>query len=69
MTEHVTCIEIIQSNEEILGRHFSNELISCIIATVLIFFKLSVRLWDMSTHTNKVCYKGHNAPIWDLDVG
>nr|XP_011434614.2 TAF5-like RNA polymerase II p300/CBP-associated factor-associated factor 65 kDa subunit 5L [Crassostrea gigas] len=29
----------------------------------------TVRLWDMSTHTNKVCYKGHNAPIWDLDVG
>ncbi|XP_078332815.1 uncharacterized protein LOC111119188 [Crassostrea virginica] len=29
----------------------------------------TVRLWDMSTHSNRVCYKGHSAPVWDLDVG
>lgn len=28
MTEQVTCIEIIQSDEEILARHFCNDLIS-----------------------------------------
>ncbi|KAJ8317778.1 hypothetical protein KUTeg_004672 [Tegillarca granosa] len=28
----------------------------------------SVRLWDLETHTNKVCYIGHNYPVWDLDT-
>ncbi|XP_021348014.1 TAF5-like RNA polymerase II p300/CBP-associated factor-associated factor 65 kDa subunit 5L [Mizuhopecten yessoensis] len=28
----------------------------------------SVRLWDMKTHTNKVCYRGHNYPVWDIDT-
>lgn len=28
----------------------------------------SVRLWDLNTHTNKVCYRGHNYPVWDIDT-
>ncbi|XP_033751341.1 TAF5-like RNA polymerase II p300/CBP-associated factor-associated factor 65 kDa subunit 5L [Pecten maximus] len=28
----------------------------------------SVRLWDLKTHTNKVCYRGHNYPVWDIDT-
>lgn len=29
---------------------------------------VTVRLWDLDTHTNKVCYTGHNAPVWDMDI-
>lgn len=26
----------------------------------------TVRLWSLFTHTNIVCYKGHNYPVWDV---
>ncbi|CAH1774992.1 unnamed protein product [Owenia fusiformis] len=28
----------------------------------------TVRLWDLSTHTNTVAYKGHTFPVWDVDA-
>ncbi|XP_046373208.2 TAF5-like RNA polymerase II p300/CBP-associated factor-associated factor 65 kDa subunit 5L [Haliotis rufescens] len=28
----------------------------------------TVRLWDVRTHTNRVCYQGHNYPVWDIDA-
>ncbi|KAJ9085554.1 Transcription initiation factor TFIID subunit 5 [Entomophthora muscae] len=27
----------------------------------------TVRLWNMDSFTNLVCYKGHNYPVWDVD--
>ncbi|KAL5007079.1 hypothetical protein ScPMuIL_015885 [Solemya velum] len=28
----------------------------------------TVRLWDLKTNTNLVCYRGHNYPVWDIDT-
>lgn len=28
----------------------------------------SVRLWSTKLNTNLVCYKGHNYPVWDVQV-
>ncbi|KAK2161396.1 hypothetical protein LSH36_117g03091 [Paralvinella palmiformis] len=28
----------------------------------------TVRLWDLSTHTNRAVYHGHNYPVWSIDT-
>ncbi|RMX47502.1 hypothetical protein pdam_00002120, partial [Pocillopora damicornis] len=32
------------------------------------FISLAVRLWSLHSYTNVVAYKGHNFPVWDLDI-
>ena len=32
------------------------------------FIYLAVRLWSLHSYTNVVAYKGHNFPVWDLDI-
>ncbi|KAJ7383130.1 Transcription initiation factor TFIID subunit 5 [Desmophyllum pertusum] len=27
-----------------------------------------IRLWSLHSYTNVVAYKGHNFPVWDLDI-
>jgi len=28
----------------------------------------AVRLWSTKLNANLVCYKGHNYPVWDVQV-
>jgi hypothetical protein len=34
----------------------------------LFFIFTTVRLWSTKLNANLVCYKGHNYPVWDVQV-
>lgn len=34
-----------------------------------IWSHFAVRLWNTKFNANIVCYKGHNYPVWDVQVG
>jgi transcription initiation factor TFIID subunit 5 len=39
------------------------------IVTILSFILfVTVRLWSTKLNANLVCYKGHNYPVWDVQV-
>ena len=43
--------------------------IDVILICLLLFIFTTVKLWDLENFTNKVCYKGHSYPVWDVDIG
>ncbi|OMJ09985.1 Transcription initiation factor TFIID subunit 5 [Smittium culicis] len=36
------------------------------VQKLILFFALTLRLWNLDTYSNLVSYRGHNYPVWDV---